>query len=302
MRSLRSQKSLSSVGAILAAIAAALLAITNIGAPSLYQAGSNPATILMLRAMVTAISIGIVLLFTGRLQSLAFRDEIYCVVSGLLFMFVGFGLFTALAVSPVSTVILVLYLYPLLTTVFDSIITRRLPGKMTIILMLLALFGLGLALDVGTSELNPTGLVMSFVAAIGVALTLVWNGHKLAHVDAEQITFRMFCVNLIVFTIYVVYLDNFQLPVGDKNLVLLGIILVCFAFAFPAFFRAVQMAGPTRTAMIMNLEPIISILLSVVILMETISTGQTFGAIMVLTAVLISQITGKSPQTVDVES
>ncbi len=302
MRSLRPRKTLYSVGATLAAIAAALLAVTNIGAPSLYAAGSNPATILMLRAMVTAISIGLVLLLSGRLRLLALKDEIYCVISGLMFMVVGFGLFTALAISPVSTVILVLYLYPLLTTVFDSMVTRRLPGKMTLMLMLLALFGLGLALDVGTKDLNLVGLGMSFVAAIGVAMTLVWNSHKLAHVDSEQITFRMFCVNLAVFTIYVLYLGNFQLPAGDQSLLLLGVVLACFAFAFPAFFRAVQMAGPARAAMIMNLEPVISIVLSVVILMEAISTGQMIGAILVLMAVLISQIIERSPLTVDVQS
>ncbi|MCP4071960.1 MAG: EamA family transporter [Hyphomicrobiales bacterium] len=70
--------------------------------------------------------------------------------------------------------------------------------------------------------------------------------------------------------------------------------------AYEVHFRAVQMAGPTRTAMIMNLEPVISILLSVVILMETITNGQSIGAILVLTAVLVSQITGNRPQTADV--
>ncbi len=285
-----SHKITNTAGALLAVVASSLLAITNIGAPSLYDAGSNPATILMLRAFVTAASIGLILLLTGKLHKLAARDEIYCIISGLLFMFVGFGLFTALAVSPVSTVILLLYVYPLLTTILESVITRRLPDAKTVCLMLLALFGLGLALDVGATKLNLFGVSMALMAAIGVASTLVWNSHKLSHIDAEQITFRMFCVNSIVFLGYVLYLDNFQMPTGGNSSLVLILLLVCFAFAFPAFFRAVQMAGPVRTAMIMNLEPVISIVLSVIILMEVISLSQTFGAILVIAAVVISQI------------
>ena len=277
-------------GAILAVIASSLLAITNIGAPSLYEAGSNPATILMLRAFITAASIGLILMLTGNLQKLATKDEIHCIVSGFLFMFVGFGLFTALAVSPVSTVILLLYVYPLLTTVIESVIIRRFPDLRTVLLMLLALVGLGLALDVVATDINPFGVSMALMAAVGVASTLVWNSRKLAHVDAEQITFRMFCVNSIVFLGYVLYLGNFQMPTGGNSSLILIILLICFAFAFPAFFRAVQMAGPVRTAMIMNLEPVISILLSVIILKEMISTLQTLGAILVIAAVIISQI------------
>jgi drug/metabolite transporter (DMT)-like permease len=285
-----SHKFRNSAGAILAVIASSLLAITNIGAPSLYDSGSNPATLLALRAFVTAGSIGLILTITGKLHKLAIKDEINCIISGLLFMFTGFGLFTALAVSPVSTVILLLYVYPLLTAIIESVITHKLPDTKTVLLMLLALFGLGLALDVGTTQINLFGVSMALMAAIGVAATLVWNSRKLAHIDAEQITFRMFCVNSVVFLGYVLHLDNFQMPTGGNSSVVLILLLVCFAFAFPAFFRAVQMAGPVRASMIMNLEPVISIILSVIILMEVISLSQTFGAILVIAAVIISQI------------
>lgn len=290
------------IGAGLAVLAATLLAITNIGAPSLYDSGSNPATLLMLRAFVTAISLGLILTITGRLRKLAYRDEMNCIISGLFFMFTGFGLFTALAISPVSTVILLLYVYPLITTVIESVITRRFPDIKTVLLMLLALIGLGLALDVGTTQINLFGVAMALMAAIGMASTLVWNSRKLAHVDAEQITFRMFCVNSLVFSGYVLYLGNFQMPAGGNSSLVLIMILICFAFAFPAFFRAVQMAGPVRTAMIMNLEPVVSIILSVIILMEVISLNQTFGAMLVVAAVIISQIVMRRPVTDSIEN
>ena len=282
-------KTISAIGVFLAILSAILLAVTNVATPGIYDAGSNPSTILMLRAMVTTTIIAIVLLFGRRLRLLSPRDEINCLISGVMFMFAGIGLLTAFSISPVSIVVLVLYLFPLLTTFFDAIASRRLPGKMTLILMLVALFGLGLALEAGEQVLNFYGLGLALLAAISVAATFVWNNHILGHIDPEQITFRMFSVNLVIFTLYVIFSGSFAMPADNQHLIILIFILACFAVAFMSMFRAAQMAGPVRASMIMNLEPVASIFLSVIILAESINAMQAFGAALVLAAVLISQ-------------
>ena len=80
----------------------------------------------------------------------------------------------------------------------------------------------------------------------------------------------IFCVNFVVFATYVYLSDSFTLPQSDQTL-LLVIMLACFAVAFLSVFRAAQMAGSVRVAMIMNLEPIVSIVLSVIILAEAVN-------------------------------
>ena len=250
MSNMRPAKTTSSIGAILAAVAAVVLAITNVGTPGIYAAGSNPQTVLMLRAIVTVAAIAVVLAFSGRLRLLSRREEMNSLISGLLFMSAGAGLLTALAISPVSVVVLILYLFPLLTTLFDSIVTRTIPKKMTLLLMALALFGLALALEAGARPLNVTGMLLALLAAISVAATMVWNNHKLHAVDPEQITLRMFIVNLFVFGTYTLFTGSFVLPGDNQGLLLLIFVLACFALAFVVMFRAVQMAGSVRAAMI----------------------------------------------------
>jgi drug/metabolite transporter (DMT)-like permease len=286
-------KIMKSIGAILAVLAAAVLAITNVTAPVVYAAGSNPATVLMLRALVTALAITLLLLLGGRMARLALRDELNCIISGILFSLTGVGLLTALAISPVSIVVLILYLYPLLTTLFDAVASRRMPDKFSVALMFVALFGLGLALEAGGQILNSNGIWLALLAAVSIAVTLVWNNHMLAKVYPEQITLRIFCVNFVIFGTYVAYTRDFQLPLSNDGILVMVFLLGCYVVAFSVMFRAVQMAGSVRAAMIMNLEPIISIILSVIILAETINFRQGIGAIIVLATVLISQLIAK---------
>jgi len=298
MANTSNQGAVGASGAMLAVVGATLLAITNIMAPIIYDAGSNPPTVLMLRAITTAVVLALVLFYQKRLHFLARGDELRCLISGIMFMFAGVGLLTAFSLIPVSIAVLVLYLFPLLTTLFDSIARRQMPSMVTVGLMLVALFGLGLALDSGEQELNISGILLALMAAISVAITFVWNNHKLSHVNSEQITMRIFCVNFVVFAVYVYLSGSFALPQSDQTL-LLVIMLACFAVAFLSVFRAAQMAGSVRVAMIMNLEPIVSIVLSVIILAEAVNLLQGIGAAFVLVAVLISQIIEKRWQAVE---
>lgn len=282
-----------SQGSVLAALAAIMLAATNIMAPAVYDAGSNPQTVLMLRAATTVISIGVLLFLTRRLALLSAKNELFCVVSGVLFMFAGFGLLTALGLGKVSTVILVFYLYPILTTLLDATARREMPKPAMLFLLLIALFGLALALDIQGNEINWTAVGLALLAAVSAASTMVWNNHKLASIDPEQITMRMFVISFLVFGCWVVATDSFQIPDERDSMLLLALLMAFFAVAFITMFRAVQMAGSVQASMIMNLEPIVTILLSVYILSETLNMQQFVGAALVLIAVFASQSLGK---------
>jgi len=278
-----------SEGAWLAALAAGALAVTNITSPLVYGAGSNPSTILLLRSLAFILLAGLWLGATGQLRRLSRVAEIRCIVSGLLFTLAGAGLLTSFSLLPVSLAILILYLFPLLTALIESLAARSLPDRLTIFLMLLALGGLALALDAGADGLNIKGALYALLASFGVAGTYVWNHRMLADVAPEQRTFRMFCVGAVVFGIYVLMKGSFALPQTGRGSAQLILMLACFSIAFFAMFRSIHVAGAVRSATIMNLEPVITIILSVLILSEQLNFGQVVGASMVLIAVLASQ-------------
>ena len=281
-------------GAQIAAFAAIGLAITNVASPLIYQAGTNPSTVLMLRGLATSLIIAVILALSGRLRFLRPKDEFSAAVSGFLFMLAGYVLLNALQIAPVSIVVLILYFFPLLTTIFDAIARRSLPSKLTVILMLIALFGLALALDAVKQNITLEGMALAFLAAVSASATMVWGNHKLADVDPEQITLRMFIVGFLIFAGLVWYEGSFELPPTNQGMIYLIALLICFAVSFLAMFRASQMAGAVNASMIMNLEPVFTIFLSVLILSETLTLKAAIGTIIVLAAVLASQIFSNS--------
>ena len=280
-------------GVIILVMAALALAITNVMTPLIYDAGANPSTVLMLRGLATFVFTGGILFFRGKLTFLPMKDEINCLISGLLVIFAGFGLLNALQIAPVSIVVLILYLFPLLTTIFDALVRRVMPSKLTILLLLLALAGLALALDAGWANISVEGMLLAFLAAISVSSTMVWNNHKLANLDPEQITLRMFAASFVAFTIMVWRNDSFAIPATNQGMIYLVVLLLCFAFAFSAMYRGNQMVGSVNASMIMNLEPIASIFLSVIVLSEILTPKAVFGTALVLSAVILSQLLSK---------
>ncbi len=72
----------------------------------------------------------------------------------------------AFAYMPVSLVVLIFYTFPLLTGLFASLLDRRWPRGIEIVRIVVAFFGLALALDVSLGSLHPIGLGLSVLAAL----------------------------------------------------------------------------------------------------------------------------------------
>lgn len=277
------------MGVKLAAVAACTLAVTNVLTPMVYASGANTITVLFLRALTTALVVGGVLVLRGRLRYLSLKQEFYCVISGILFMFAGIGLLGSFALIPASLAVLVLYLFPILTIVIDAFVRRTVPKPVTLFLLVVALGGLAMVLEVDRDFEISLGVALAALAAFSAASTFVWNNHMLADADPEQITLRMFLVSFLFFGVWLLSKGDFVMPANSVGLLQLFTVLGAFALAFLVMFRASQMAGSVRASMIMNLEPVVTILLSVVFLSINLSGYQMIGAGLVLAAVFVSQ-------------
>ena len=104
-------------------------------------------------------------------------------------------------------------------------------------------------------------------------------------------TFHMAVTGLVIAVLFTFGTGSFALPAGSgAGWVALVASVLCFAAAFFAMFRGVHLIGAAPTAMVMNLEPVFTILLSVVLLSEGLSGRKLLGAAAVILAVIASQI------------
>ena len=272
-------------------LAALSISLTNVSAPFVYEAGSNPQTIIILRNLAFLLLCGLWLKTSGRFRWLERRGQLVCFGAGIAYTCGAAGLLLSLLTLPVSLAILIFFTFPLMTALLESTLDRRLPGLGQIACLFGALAGLAIALEVERFALAPEGVIFAAIGAVGVAISYVWTGRALPGVDSAVMTFHMAITGLIGASLYVVATGSFALPAnGGLGWTALVVAVVGFAVAFFAMFRGVHLIGPAPTAMVMNLEPVFTIALAVTLLAETLSDRKLIGAAVVLAAVVASQL------------
>ncbi len=187
----------------------------------------------------------------------------------------------------VSLAVLILYTYPLLVLLFAIISGQLSPSLKLIILFLAAFVGLYLALFNGDIKLDSMGLVFVILASLGAAYTLI-KGARVAPLMSPLL--MTFWVNLtgLVMILPMMY-SNLVIDLSAAAWTALSIATVFYVVAIFSQFQALARLPATFAALILNLEPVVSILLAMVILGEQLATGQWFGVVLVI-AVLIASI------------
>jgi drug/metabolite transporter (DMT)-like permease len=201
-----------------------------------------------------------------------------------------FCLFKAIELIPVSIAILTYFIYPLLTGILGAVTgTDRLTVTGAVIAVV-AFFGL--ALIVGA---NPRGLaVVGLLAAVGGALCrtvmLLVTRATLKGADARLVTWYTLWSSTLVFAALSILTWNWHWPHGASGWVaFLGIGFTTTA-AILTLYVSTQRIGPFRTALFMNLEPLMTAALSAVVLGDRLTPLQVLGGVMMIAALCLFQV------------
>ncbi len=271
-------------------ISALTFTIADVSSKLALEAGSDVFSLLAFRSVL-----GIVLVFAWlRLYPSEARltppMKWISLGLGVLLTLNLFGIFTAIRLVPVSIAILTYFVYPLVTGLVGAVtgvdrVTWK--GFATAIVA----FG-GLALIIGA---NPVDLAaLGLVAAVGGALCrvamLVITRAKLARADARLVTwYTLWSSTLIIVVAAVVTWDWHwpHTPVGWAAFVSLG---VTTTVAIMTVYLSTQRIGPFRTALYMNLEPLMTTALSAVVLGDRMTPLQLLGGAVMITALCVFQL------------
>ena len=278
-------------GVMVVVFSATVIALSFVLARLVYDAGSNPLTLIALRYPAVILMIWGLLRLTGRRTVLPTPARLTSYGVGLCY-FIGTSCYLAsILYLPVSLAVLVFYTYPLMTAAFESALDRRLPRPLEAAAFLAAFAGLALALEVSFADLDPRGIAFALVGAAGASASFVWAGRSLAAEDMTVVTFHMSVCGAVVAAVLVLASGSFALPAAglDGWGPLVGTVF-CFAVAFLAMFTGVKLIGALRTSMIMNLEPVATIVLAVLLLGERLTAQQLVGGALVIGAVLAMQM------------
>ena len=260
-----------------------------------YDFGVNPATAAFFRLGFGA---GAALLLV-----LVLRHRIAITAAGvpaLLMVTISLSATTLLylnsvAFIPVSLAVLIFYTYPLQVAAYTTVVERRPLGALRGTAFVIAFVGLAIAFGPSFEILDGLGILLAALAAVGLATMFVSTGHALKHVDVMTVMVSANVGSLPIMVAGVLLLGGIALPVGNAGWTALVASGVCYATGIFMNFAAIKFAGPTRTAMMFNLEPIVAIVVSAVVLGEALGTIQYAGGALVIGALVMTSLADRRP-------
>ena len=158
-----------------------------------------------------------------------------------------------------------------------------------------AVFGMVLVSDVLTTGLHGAkGLVFGLIAAVLYAVIVIIN-RTLKDISAEDRTIMQFAASSLVMLPYVLLTENLAALEATPRVLLLLLIVgvVHTGIAYVLYFGSIAHVPAQTAALLSYIDPIVAVLLSLTVLCEPMSPTALFGAVLVIGAVILSEITPK---------
>jgi probable blue pigment (indigoidine) exporter len=271
-------------------IAATMFSVSDVFAKISLQAGSDVLSVLAFRSVV---GIGLIFIWM-RLgvasAKLSPRLKWISLGLGLLLTLNLFGVFKAIELVPVSIAILIYFIYPLVTGLIGALtgidrLTWR--GAVTAIV---AFLGLGLIIGANPAQLAALGVLAAVGGALCRAAMLLIARAKLAGADARLVTWYTLWSSTLVFVGLSLATWNWQPPHTALGWVAFVSIGITTTIAILAIYVSTQQIGPFRTALYMNLEPLMTAVLSAVVLGDRMTPLQLAGGAVMIAALCAFQL------------
>jgi len=253
-----------------------------------YDHGSNPLTILTLRFLAIALLMSAWLLVTRTSLSVSMRGLLAGALVGVCFVSVSGGTLASVSYIPVNLAVLVFYTHPMMTLLIVSAMERRRPRVAELTAVSLALFGVGLAMQVSFEKLNAAGVGFALLAAVGATTTFVVAARALPELGTKLMSWYACSVAFLGGAALTLGFDAVAIPDTAFGIGLIAAIMAIFTIAVLAMFVGVRRIGPVRAATLLCLEPVTAIFVAVLVLGEQLKPGQWIGAALVAVAMLIA--------------
>ena len=261
----------------------------------LYEDGANVHAVNLSRVLAFAAVMALTLTIARMSPVLPPRTALQCVLVGLLFCGELYGLLASIRYIPVGLAMLIMYTYPLLVAVAGWLTGTESFTLDRLFAILAAFAGLALTLHTPDSELDWRGVAWAVFTAVSFSAVLIMSERTMRGVDRRILMLYLTSTAAVIVGVASLTLVSLQWPRTDQGWTLLAASTGLYVLATTLLFAAVKMIGPLRTAIIDNSAPIWAIVLAALLLGERLNAVQLFGGALVISAVLLVQLSLRVP-------
>lgn len=258
-----------------------------------YDAGGNPVTQVFLRFLAFVVLVGPLMAALRRPIRLPARALLASAWLAVLSLMMSAGYLFAVAYIPVSLAAMIFYSFPLMVGVLVVATGRESMTLAKAVALLGAFAGLALALGPSFASLDPRGVALALTAAVGVALTSVYGAKAMGRHDGLAMNFWTNGWMLLVAVLYVATAGGLAWPEGAVGSLAAIVATLLYVIAFISWFAAIRLVAPTHGAMMLNVEPVVSIFAATLLLGERLGPVQIAGVVLVLGMLTLMAAAGR---------
>ena len=255
-----------------------------------FRAGADALTASTLRGIVGLAFLMLWLRFAQKSASVPPRARRIALALGVLFAANVFLVFKAVEAIDVPIAILTYFVYPLLTGISAAAVGLEPLSWKGAVAALIAFVGLGVMLGAHPAGLALAGVVAALAAAVCRVLLLLLTRALLQGVNPLAITFYSMVSSTVLFVLASLVLLDWQPPATALGWVAVIALGISVMGGILGVFASTGRIGPFRTALFMNLEPLLTTIGSAVVLDEVITPVQALGGAVMLGALMAFQL------------
>jgi drug/metabolite transporter (DMT)-like permease len=279
----------------LALLAPAMVAATSFAAADVMtrltlQAGADALTLAVFRGFIGLPLLAAWLMVGTRPVALTPRARWISLAIGVLFAGNVFWLFKAIEIVAVPVAILTYFAYPLLTGLAAAAIGVEPLSLRGAAAALAAFLGLALMIGAHPGGVALAGIAFSLGAAVCRVIILLVTRAKLTGADMRLVTLYSLISATVVSALIALATWNWQVPQTPLGWSALIGSSVAMTIGISAVFISTIKLGPFRTALFMNLEPLLATLGSALVLGEGITPLQAVGGAVMIGALVMFHV------------
>jgi len=209
---------------------------------------------------------------------------------GVLFAGVVFGLFKSFELATVPVAILSYFIYPLLTGIIGALIGIDKLGWRGAAAAIVAFFGLALIVGAQPGAIALSGIAFALGAGCLRTAVLLISRAALAGADSRLLSWYSQLSSTAIFVVVSLATWNWHPPQTGTGWFALLVVSVMVTIAVLTLFISINRIGPFRSALIMNLEPLLATIISAPLLGEFMTAWQVLGGAVMLGALVAFQL------------
>jgi drug/metabolite transporter (DMT)-like permease len=272
-------------GILLIIISAASFGTLAIFGRILYTDGLDTFSMMFLRFGFAALFMAVIL-FVRREQFP--RGKVLLALIGMgAIGYVGqsFSYLSAIKYASAGLVALLLYLYPMFVFILSVIFLHEKLTWMKVFAIALALIGTALIVDPKGGQ--PLGIFFSVAAALIYSGYIIVGTNVMKKVSPLQSSMVIFASACLVYGI-LMSIKGPHFPTTSSGWIhIAGIVLVATVIPVATFLAGLERIGPTNSAMLSTLEPVVTVLLAARLFGEKLAWIVLVGGGLILVAVVL---------------